>query len=292
MTNEELVIKIQAGIDIPENMLQLWEQTRNFIHTVARHYQGLADLEDLEQEGYLALYDAVDRYCPEQEYKFLTYAKYWIQQRMKRYIYNCCQVVRIPVDENEKLYQYRKMENAFQLYCGRKPTEWEIIHNMGLNSRQVKELKEVLRMSQIGSLDSPMPGDMEDNTLSDTVACDTDMEGEVTEKIDRDMLQEVIWPMVDCLPGRQPDVIRKRYQEGMTLREIGEAYGVNLNTIRQFELEGLRRLRRSSGAWKLRAFLPELEEAQAYRHNGAREFNTTWTSSTERIALKLMEKCH
>ena len=39
VTNEELVVRIKAGIDVPENMLQLWEQTRAFIHTVALHYQ-------------------------------------------------------------------------------------------------------------------------------------------------------------------------------------------------------------------------------------------------------------
>lgn len=52
VANEELVIRIQAGTDVPENMLQLWEQTKAFIHTVALRYQGLAELEDLEQEGY------------------------------------------------------------------------------------------------------------------------------------------------------------------------------------------------------------------------------------------------
>jgi len=61
MTNEELVIRIKAGIDVSENMLQLWEQTKSFIHTVALHYQGFADLEDLEQEGETTLTSLVKR---------------------------------------------------------------------------------------------------------------------------------------------------------------------------------------------------------------------------------------
>lgn len=56
MTNEELAIRIKAGIDTADNMLQLWEQTRRFIRRIASRYVGAAELEDLEQEGYLALY--------------------------------------------------------------------------------------------------------------------------------------------------------------------------------------------------------------------------------------------
>lgn len=294
MTNEELVIRIKAGIDISENVLQLWEQTKAFIHTMALHYKGYAETEDLEQEGYLALYDAVDSFCQEQGCRFLTYAKYWIRQRMKRYIDNCCQTVRIPVHEQEKIHKYRKMVNAFQIHLGRKPTEWEIIHNLNLDEQQCRDLESALRTAQIGSLDTALPGDMDDMSLGDMVACDTDLEGEAIDRIDQAMLQAVIWPMVDRLPGRQPDVIRKRYQENMTLKEIGEIYGVSPNAIRQSECDGLRGLRRSRDSGRLRAFLPEVLEAQAYRHNGAREFNRTWTSSTERIAMRMAmaEKCH
>lgn len=117
-------------------------------------------------------------------------------------------------------------------------------------------------------------------------------EGDTTDKVDQELLQTVLWPMVDCLPGRQPDVIRKRYQENMTLKEIGETYGETIESIRQSEREGLRGLRWSRDTWRLRAFLPEAEEAQAYRHNGVREFNRTWESSMERVAMRLAEKCH
>ena len=85
MTNEELAIRIKAGIDTADNMLQLWQQTRRFIRRIASRYVGAAELEDLEQEGYLALYDAVDGYRPDLGCKFLTYAEYWIKQRLLQY---------------------------------------------------------------------------------------------------------------------------------------------------------------------------------------------------------------
>jgi RNA polymerase sigma factor (sigma-70 family) len=292
VTNEELVVRIKAGIDVPENMLQLWEQTRAFIHTVALHYQGYADLEDLEQEGYLALYDAVDGYEPESGCKFLSYAKHWMRQRMKRYIDNCCQTVRVPGHEQSRLHQYRKMVNAFLVHLGRRPTEWEVTHNLNLDEKQRRDLESAMRAAQIGSLDAALQEGEDGDTVGDMVTCSVDVEMDALDRLQQEQLQAVIWPMVDRLPGRQPDVIRKRYQEGMTLKEIGEAYGVNLNAIRQSERDGLRALRRSRDSGRLRAFLPELLEPQAYRRNGIREFDRTWESSTERVAMKLAEKCH
>lgn len=289
MSNEELAIKIKAGIDVPDNMLQLWQQTKDFIHTVAVHYQGYADVEELEQEGYLALYDAVDGFSPDQGCKFLTYAKYWMRLYMKRYIDNCCRPARIPSHEQAKIQEYRKMVNAFQVYLGRKPTEWEILHNMNMDSRQLKELERAMIISQIGSLDSSLEEGEDGDTLGDMVPGDVDVEESVTDRINQEQLQALIWSMVDRLPDRQPDVIRKRYQESMTLKEIGETYGVGIEAIRQSEREGLRRLRRSRDTWKLRAFLPEAIEGEAYRHNGVGEFNRTWESSTERVAMKLLE---
>lgn len=293
MTNEELVIRIKAGVDVPENMLQLWEQTKAFIHTMARRCQGYADIEDLEQEGYIALYDAVDGFQPEKGCRFLTYAEHWIHQHMRRYIDNCCRTVRIPVHEQEKINQYRKMANAFQVYRGRKPTKWEIAYNLNLDESQIRDLEAAIGMSQVGSLDRSLKDGEDGDTTGDMIPCEEDVEGGVLDRLDRELLQELIWPMVDRLPVFQaPDVIRKRYQQGMTLKEIAKGCGVSLNAIRQSERDGLRGLRRSRGADRLRAFLPEQLEVQAYRHNGVDEFNTTWTSSTERVALKLLEQCH
>ena len=91
------------------------------------------------------------------------------------------------------------------------------------------------------------------------------------------------------LPDTLAEVIRLRYQEGRTIRETGKALGLKVSRIRSMEFKALQELRWGSS---MRAFLPEELEAQAYHHNGIREFNRTWESSTERVAMKLLEKCH
>lgn len=283
MTNEELVIRIKSGIDTADNMLQLWQQNRQFIHAIAKRYSGRAELEDLEQEGYLALYDAVDGFNPDARYKFLTYAKHWINQRMTRYIQNNG-TVRIPVHEAEKLQEYRKMVNAFRVYLNRKPTRHEIALNMGISDKMVTSLEKAAEMGKIGSLDSYVTEEEDGGTVGDMVACDVDIESDVLAGIQYEQLRAVIWEKVDALPEQQGEVIRQRYGEGKTLKATGDSLGMTIDRTRTIESNALRNLRRSK---LLRSFLNDRElYSIGITGNGANRFERTWTSSTERAALR------
>ena len=81
MTNEELVIRIQSGEDVGNNMALLYGQVKNFIRSIAWQYRDSGEMEDLEQEGYLALYPAIDNFDPDAGCKFLTYAALSAEQR-------------------------------------------------------------------------------------------------------------------------------------------------------------------------------------------------------------------
>ena len=76
MDNEQLVPRIQAGDNEAENMLQLWKQNKGFIAMIARRYSAGAEMEDLEQEGYIALCEAVQHYDPTRGLSFISYAAF------------------------------------------------------------------------------------------------------------------------------------------------------------------------------------------------------------------------
>ena len=126
MSNEQLVILIKAGEGTAQNMERLYSQVKGFIHTIAWRYKGLAELEDLEQEGCLALYPAIDGYDPERGVKFLTYAENWIRQRMVRYIQNSGSCFRLPVHCLEDVRRYERFVSCFAAACGREPSDVEI----------------------------------------------------------------------------------------------------------------------------------------------------------------------
>ena len=83
MSNEQLVIRIRAGEDTAANMLQLWKQNQRFIGMIAVKYSGYAEMDDLKQEGYLALCEAVRHYNPDQGVPFINYAAFYINDILR-----------------------------------------------------------------------------------------------------------------------------------------------------------------------------------------------------------------
>lgn len=78
MTNEILVELIQAGENTADNMQKLWEQNRGMIWKLAQQYRNKAEIEDLMQEGFIGLCNAVDAWQPDAGASFLHYAVFWI----------------------------------------------------------------------------------------------------------------------------------------------------------------------------------------------------------------------
>ena len=290
MTNEQLAIRIKSGIDVADNMLALWQQNRSFIHKIANQYRAYADAEDLEQEGYLGLSDAVNHYNPDEGVTFLHYASFWIKQYMSRYI-KSNGTIRLPEFMQGRIREYNKMVQKWQQNYHRKPTDGEICHFLDLSWEMLENLKKAVQMAKIGSLDIPI-GEDEDCSLYELIPGSIDeeeqVESMVLEKVQKEELCAVVWALVDSLTDTQAKTIRARYQDNMTFREIAEDQGVSVEMARQRERQGLRELRKPSKSKLLRPFLPDDNRiySMGLQGNGVGSFNRTWTSSTERAALR------
>lgn len=282
---EQLVCRINARVDVGENMLLLYQQMKGLIYAIAKRYSGMAELEDLCQEGYLALHDAVAHYNPAAGAKFSGYAGEVIKRHMMRYIREN-QDMSIPEYMQIRICQYRQLCNAFRLHYGREPFDREISVSFGLSQKQIAQLKKAAAMDKIKRLDASAGNGEEDIALADTIAADIDLEREVLEEVQQGQLEDVLWGVVDTLPGEQPEILKKHYKEDMPIAKIGECLGLSGNKVRNLEYKAFRELRREHRE-ELTPFLPEYLEAKAYSFNGVAVFNRTWTSSTERTALEL-----
>ncbi|MDE6906729.1 MAG: sigma-70 family RNA polymerase sigma factor [Lachnospiraceae bacterium] len=291
MTNEELVARIRAGVDETENMLKLWQQNRGLIHTIARKYAAYEDIEDLEQQGYIGLCDAVQGYRPEDGAPFAAYAAFWVRQSIQRYVEECSTLVRIPTHRREDIGKYRRMCAAFEREYGREPTEQEASRYLGVSLEIVQRVKQAACMEALTSLDRPASAEQYgETTLADLQPGSDDVEGSVLDAVQQEQLKAVIWTLVDALPGKQAPVLRMRFQEGLTLEEIGAKLGITRQGVWDQERHALRELRKPKRARRLLPFRDEYISAHAFRGNGAGTFNRTWTSSTEKLALKLSER--
>ena len=288
LKNEELVKLIQNGTDVTENMQQLWQQNQGFIFKIAIQYQSLSELDDLIQESYFGLCKAVDHYNPDMDASFIHYASFWIRQQLIRYIKKN-KTVRIPEYTHGKIREYKKAVQQWQQRYHREPTDAEISDYIGIDGKTLEEIKRSALIGKIGSLDVSV-GEESDGTLYDLIPSGMDDKEEVLDKVANEELAEVLWGMVEELPGQQSEVLKMRFKENMKLREIGAVSGFSADRARQIESKGLRALRNPKRSRILREFLDDERIYNSALHgNGVSSFSNTWTSSTERIALKRIE---
>lgn len=137
MTNEQVIVRIKAGIDVAGNTLLLWKNNKGLIHNIAYKYAAFAEIEDLKQEGFIGLCDAVEHYKPEEGVLFMTYAGYWIHQKISRYA-KANNVIRIPEGAGTLLSQYKKMKAQWKMEIGREPSDSEIKAYLGLSWEQLE----------------------------------------------------------------------------------------------------------------------------------------------------------
>lgn len=289
MTNEQLVARIRTGENEADNMFQLWKQNKGFIYKVARRFSGYAEMDDLMQEGYLGLDEAVRQYRADKDAGFLTYATFWIRQRMQRYIDNCCSVVRIPVHAQNDARRYKRAVREYQKYYGCEPSERELCVLLDVGQEKLCAIRENARTGRIDSLNRVIGGDDEEFTISDTVASGEDMEEDVIQELDRENMSRELWIAVDQLPDNLPAVMHLRYQNGMTLEQVGQEFGFSRNRARDLEAKALRMLRLPKRCKKFRSYHEEYISAALIHHVGVESFLNTWTSEVEREVMRQLE---
>ena len=285
-TNEQLVFLIKNHENEEKNMLQLYNQNKGFIYKMAMKFQNYAELDDLLQEGYLGLCEAVNHY-KHGEALFITYAAFWIKQFMQRYISNCCNSIRVPVYALNEVFQYKRIVSDYRKYYGKEPTDREMRAFLYVSQEKLEDIKKNALTVNTRSLSEPIGGEEEGIMLSDMVASSEDMEEDIIKRLDTAAMKESLWQAVDELSDNMPEVLRHRYQNKMTMKEVGESMGISAERARQEEAKALRKLRIPSRSASFRGYYEQYLAPAQFHHVGLSEFRRTWTSSVEEAVLGL-----
>ena len=243
---EEIDLAIRIADNDQEAKDRLTKANLRLVVSIAKRYVGRGMMFlDLIQEGNLGLIKAVDKFDYTKGFKFSTYATWWIRQAITRAIADQGRTIRIPVHMVETINKVKKTSNMLLHRDGKDPTPEDIAAEL---SMPIDKVRDILRISQEPvSLETPI-GEEEDSHLGDFIPDEDALSP--ADAAAMTFLKTKVNEVLSTLTPREAEVLRLRFglKDGtpQTLEEVGKAFNVTRERIRQIEAKALRKLRHPS----------------------------------------------
>src|ERR1700722_3068323 len=254
--DEERELAKRAEKNDEEARQRLMKANLRLVVSIAKRYVNRTphlSILDLIQEGNIGLSRAVEKFDYRRGFKFSTYATWWIRQAITRALADQSRTVRIPVHMVETISKYTQVRRQLIQELGRDPLSEEIAAEMGIDVEKVRHIQKISQ--EVLSIETPI-GDEEDSTLSDFIP--DEKNPTPSQLTARAMLRDLIKEIMIDLSEREQQILKMRFglEDGVshTLEEVGKAFGVTRERIRQIEAKALEKIREHGKAPALEGF--------------------------------------
>lgn len=232
---------------------------RLVISIAKRFFWAKLSFSDLIQEWNIGLIKAIEKFDPEKDFKFSTYATRWIKQSITKAIADMSKHVRIPVHLIDEINSYNKAASALFQKLGREPTSKEIAAYLEFPIKKIKKLEEVIYGNI--SLDSDVGEDGSKDKLGDMIA---DTKTATPDQVaETGSLRTNLDTILGMLDEREAKIIKMRYGiDGpkYTLEQVGEEFDVTRERVRQVEQKVIQKLREHEGLQKMLGIEDDMEK--------------------------------
>lgn len=245
----KLAVKIRQG---DRKALEvLVKANLRFVVSVARNYQNQGlPLNDLINEGNLGLIRAARRFDEKKNFKFISYAVWWIRQAILQALAEQSRIIKLPLNRVGAIHKIGKVQSKLEQKYHRLPNVEELAAELDLDENEIKETIKIGNTHM--SLDAPLQQG-EDSRLIDV------LQDEFQELPDDGLmeisLQEEVNHTLNTLSEREKEVVRLYFGIGEetshTLEEIGQRFNLTRERARQIKEKALRRLKHASRSKKL-----------------------------------------
>jgi len=249
----ELAQKIKAGDELA--LEKLTKANLRFVVSVAKQYQnqGLS-LPDLINEGNLGLIKAARRFDETRGFKFISYAVWWIRQSILQALAEQSRIVRLPLNKIGSINKINKAYAQLEQQLERPPTAIEIANLVELTEDEVKQ--SMKNSGRHVSMDAPLV-EGEDSNMYNVIGSEDSPNPD--EGLMVDSLRQEIERSLATLTPREGEVVRAYFglngEHAMTLEEIGEAFDLTRERVRQIKEKAIRRLKHTSRSKILKTYL-------------------------------------
>lgn len=234
---------------------KLIQANLRLVVSIAKRYVGQGVLfMDLVQEGSIGLIKAAEKFDYSKNFKFSTYATWWIKQSIIRAIANNSRSIRIPVHMADKIRKYKQLFTKLASDFGREPTEEEMADALNISISKLRKIQQSIILEPV-SLETAVTDDL---TLGDYIedkSCNSPEEHAKDEFLKMGMPE-----LFDILTDREKKVITSRFGinssvKPKTLAELGTAMGYSKERIRQIEEGALNKMRNNFRTKHLKDFI-------------------------------------